>query len=511
MPPRRNPPADPDPAEGAAAAVAAPAVNEDVERNNRAAANLKFTGKLDGKASYKFWAQQLDSYAYGKGKAYSVMHAQGMSNNAEADPSPVDDDTDARRNFWANIFNSLTQAEAKKVRTIHLGEVEKLIRAVKKLYDARSETGLDLLRGQIESVKLLDHIDLDHYFAFNEELHDRLASYEKLLDDNDKRYYLLKGLPGEFLPATTSLTLPGVNYSWDQIKDYLKEFTEKHPNVPGKTKDHNSAGSAGKVFSTFDGPKDTSNNGGEVCKNFALKGTCKYGSSCKYRHVERPGQGGQGGGRSHNGHHDKGKSTNTDKCFSCDKVGHRSRDCPTPCGFCGKRGHGEQRCHIREKAIGQLKAQQADRTHSTKDDKEDAAEEDPADASFVTSSHTDECVYDFTFTCHEDAASSSGDDTPYLIINDNEASEGLIDTSNFLATPKHDSTYVSGNVPTGATVLDEASSCVVVSSAADCTSIREYRSLVGRLMWLTKAGAAVEYPRREAPAGGPHGLSLCTT
>ena len=41
--------------------------------------NIKFKGKLNGKASYDFWDQQLKSWAYAKGKAYYDMYKLGVN------------------------------------------------------------------------------------------------------------------------------------------------------------------------------------------------------------------------------------------------------------------------------------------------------------------------------------------------------------------------------------------------------------------------------------------------
>jgi transposase InsO family protein len=315
--------------------------------------NIKFKGKLNGKASYDFWDQQLKSWAYAKGKAYYDMYKLGVNEtDATKDPPGNDDDDDwntaARREMWGAIFASLSQAEAKKIKTIGLGKVEQLIRAFKKLYNATSDVKYSSLLNSLDSFALTNAPDLDSYVAKHEEIHMELAKYNEALDTRKKLHYLIKGLPSEYNPATTALTLPNSNYDWEEAKDYLKLFLERNKNVPGKSKDRSSS----RVFFTGD-----TSNSSEMCRKFA-RGKCNKGDDCNYSHVKGAKQGKKS---------DKKKQQEQStggKCFSCGLTGHQIKDCKVPCSFCGKTGHGESHCNAKKKASAAFKAAK-ERVHAT--------------------------------------------------------------------------------------------------------------------------------------------------
>ena len=166
-----------------------------------------------------------------------------------------------------------------------------------------------------------------------------MAEQGKIYDMDDRKYYLFEGLPAEYEQAVNSLRLPGSNYTWEEIGDYLREYCERHKNVPG------GARAAGKGNSRVHFSGD-SGGSTELCRRFANTGKCPRGGNCKYRHVSKPDKGG-----ADRGSDGKGKGA----CHACGKQGHLIRDCQVPCTFCGIKGHGEKFCRKRKKAIAELK------------------------------------------------------------------------------------------------------------------------------------------------------------
>ena len=146
---------------------------------------LKFDVQLTGKASFDHWLRQLGNWAYaiGKGEVYDGMFEQGLNGQPDQDPDPAVQDfhTPERRDMWATVILTLDEEEEKKVRTIRKGNVEKLIRAIVKMYDAKSEVNLDSMRKKLQTCKLHAFSDLNAFFAQHEEYHKGFEDYKEPL------------------------------------------------------------------------------------------------------------------------------------------------------------------------------------------------------------------------------------------------------------------------------------------------------------------------------------------
>jgi hypothetical protein len=201
--------------------------NEPVEAE---AKGLKFTARLDGISSWEYFIDSLQDHCFGKGQKYEDIVTQGLEGEPANDP-PMNVPgykTPPRRYLWATITAALAPHDRKKVKSIRRGDVEKLIRALKKIYDNKTETALDHDRSSLQTKKLHNFPDLDSYFTFHETTHKRIADHgdEEQLSEKLKRFHLFKGLPAEYEKPIASLKLPGSNYTWIEIKDYLRNFVE---------------------------------------------------------------------------------------------------------------------------------------------------------------------------------------------------------------------------------------------------------------------------------------------
>ena len=117
--------------------------------------SLKFDTRLTGKSSFDHWLYQLGNWAYGKGKVYDDnVRAGTQQPNQDPNPDGQDFNTDERRSMWATVILTLDSEEVQKVRSVRRGCVEKLIRAIVKMYDEKSEINLDTMRKKIQTCKL---------------------------------------------------------------------------------------------------------------------------------------------------------------------------------------------------------------------------------------------------------------------------------------------------------------------------------------------------------------------
>ena len=372
-----------------------------------------FQIELGCKENFQYWSDKLQSFAYSRGKSYLKLYKQGMEGKAEDDENPDDDDTEERREMWGAIYDTLSKEEVKVIRTIKLGAVEKILRAIKKLYEPKTDTDLDKHRSLLENTKLMNFPSLNAYITFFETLHTRMEDYKEPLTLGNKKYYLYKGLPADYGQAITALRLPGSNYGWEEVKDFLREFCETHANVPGS--EMAKGNKDGSVFNTYEADQKEK----EVCRNYARLGNCKFGQRCKFLHVDEPAT-------------KKGKSTDDIKCYACGQKGHRIQDCKEPCSFCGETGHGEKHCKIRAKAIEAYKKQgNSNAAYTTNDSSSSSAassarvNESPWDSAHVIGE-----LPNFTFTARDISSDAYAQD--FEVIYEDRACKSL---ANDLHTP----------------------------------------------------------------------------
>ena len=174
---------------------------------------------------------------------------------------------------WETVFNSLSDKEAVKIKSVPMGAVEKLLLKIRSVYNARNDATLDQLRRNYQSAKLANHEDLPSYIAFLENCAMEFAEYDIVLVARDRKFRLLEGLPPDYGPAVTALRLPGYDFSWDELTSYLLNFASTNKRISGAVK----AGSD-KVLATLGQDQR------EVYKNF----TCKFGKKCKFVHPAIP-------------------------------------------------------------------------------------------------------------------------------------------------------------------------------------------------------------------------------
>ena len=241
--------------------------------------NRKFRYVLSDASQFKRYWQKLASHFYGCGPEFSKYWFKALEDEDEddPDPDPDEDDTNARRVAWETIFNSLSDKEAAKIKTVPMGAVEKLLRKIRMVYSARNDASLDQLRRKYQSAKLSNYDDLSSYIAFLENCAIDFEEYGCALDPRDRKFRLLEGLPPDYGVAVTALRLPGSDFTWEQLTSYLLNFAATNKRISGAVKTDSD-----KVLATVvEGSR-------EVCKNFTNTGKCRFGKKCKYIHPDIP-------------------------------------------------------------------------------------------------------------------------------------------------------------------------------------------------------------------------------
>ena len=202
---------------------------------------------------------------------------------------------------------------------VQQGNVEELIRRIRQQYYRSSIATRFSIRDRLSNMRLEDYADVEHYFAAIKNTISTLVGLGEIVSEEGKVYALLKGLPSPDYESVKvqALAPRATPYTLNEVFTLIRDLADRSNNIPGTKHKNNNRISA---FNTT-----TS----EVCRDF-LKGKCRRGKQCRYKHVQQPHQ---------------------RACKYCDKTNHKSRDCtkaPT-CTYCDKRGHTHAECFKRKR------------------------------------------------------------------------------------------------------------------------------------------------------------------
>ena len=284
-----------------------------------------------GDANYDAWEQAVQDQFFACGSHAFVeasehrpaVYAEAMKTHAKNHQAWVDEGKDGdepeepeklyratgmavakRQKAWGLITQSITSSLRAKVSKVKMGEVEDLIRAIGDQYFKATVGSRSKLKTKLGEAMLEDHVDLGAYVAYLEGIAKRLGGLGKPVDDEDRLYHLLRGLPDDYRIAKQAIKMPqNKDLTWEQIIFILEDVAED-PKIPGHS--HKAGDSA----------HATQQDQVDACINFATKGVCAYGDKCKYEHIKAPG-----------GHP---RSNRDITCYNCGKKGHKRPECRAP-------------------------------------------------------------------------------------------------------------------------------------------------------------------------------------
>ena len=167
----------------ARAAAAAPVASRKID---------KLTTILKEEGSYDFWDTAIKDHFFGKG--WMRMYQASEAKEGKDDESS---DTD-RAQAWTTITQSMEPEIRARVDEIPLGEVEALLMAIREQFYRNTIQTKSSLKNQLHDAKLEDHADLDTYIVHLKHVCKRLHGLGYEVDREDKVYYLLRGLPGDY-------------------------------------------------------------------------------------------------------------------------------------------------------------------------------------------------------------------------------------------------------------------------------------------------------------------------
>ena len=217
----------------------------------------------------------------------------------DADPDPEATAED-RQIAWGVITQSLPMDRLKRVDSVTLGQVEDLIKEIRQQFYRETAGTKNNLKGKMLNAQLENHDCFESYASALQLIFVRLGKLGCEVNDEDRAFYLLRGLPSDYDMVKSNLELPRPDpLSWAQHMHALREFIASHPGIVGGASKHKSE----NAFSTNDQASPKPQPSQQVCRDHA-KGQCTRGSKCRYKHVQAPL-----------------------KCSYCNKPNHSEKEC----------------------------------------------------------------------------------------------------------------------------------------------------------------------------------------
>ena len=215
--------------------------------------------------------------------------------------------------------------------TVTMGDVTALLRVIRKNYEKSSVAEQHRLLSQLRRTNQADHKTVKSYVSALETLFVKLAKIGKVLEDDDKRYYLMEGLTEDFRRGVS-----GNIYAYETPEGNAADYA-KAVHILTVWED-------GRVLSGREIHRDVAmstaakvNKKDRTCKGYARKGQCRFGSNCRFLHVDAPVGANPDKGLqkrqkiaqrpTSDGPKPK-KTAFKGPCYKCGRQGHRKRDCP---------------------------------------------------------------------------------------------------------------------------------------------------------------------------------------
>ena len=230
------------------------------------------------KDNYQIWINHVKDFLfeYQSMNFYDASELRGDESKANGDPDDYAEPAfknDKGRVAWAYIRRHLTEDIYQKTLQIELGNVTKLLRALRLDWHDQSTLDRANLRDVYYSMKLDDYADFDAYILAFDNHVQLMKKYKvgSLGNDEDILHQFQRGLPDAWDTHTNTVLAQGLSY--DKAVAYYKTVAKRYINLPGST--------ARSVNKTDKAATIT-----EVCRNFA-KGKC-FRQNCRYLHVNAP-------------------------------------------------------------------------------------------------------------------------------------------------------------------------------------------------------------------------------
>jgi transposase InsO family protein len=260
--------------------------------------------------NFDHWERRVKHAFYADG-ASPLFEASLVPSDPGANPNPGIAATNAtiRKKVWGYIIESLSDSMLHSVDDINLGEVEPLLRLIRKEFYTGTVAQKAELKRAFEKSQLADHPDIVIYMTHISTLAKRLRGMGQSITDEDIQFRFTEGLTQDYRPVVQAIHANLLPLPLAQVIRMLKDFAALDPGMPGHVMKEGETKSREAVL--------TASN---ICFKFSTEGRCVHGSKCRFEHVLQPRP-----PNSQTPPTDSDRAPGT--CPGCGKAGHWWNDC----------------------------------------------------------------------------------------------------------------------------------------------------------------------------------------
>jgi hypothetical protein len=190
---------------------------------------------------------------------------------------------------WLTITGALHDDLLIKVAHVQRGHIHSLLAEISAALLVNSAEEVQPLRLELYGATMQKdcNSDLQTYIAYILQREKKLAFHKKPVEDSELIGIFLKGLHPVFQPLQVHFAIPNtLPNKFEAVVEIVRKYSAT-PVVAAELAKLKSNGLSQHMFPAAAQPRSDSK---PLCRQFASKGSCRFGASCKFLHTSTPGQ-----------------------------------------------------------------------------------------------------------------------------------------------------------------------------------------------------------------------------
>jgi len=196
----------------------------------------------------------------------------------------------AKRDCWVSkcwlIITSSLHDDLLLKLTVKRGLIQSLMAEINAALQINSAEEIQPLRLELYGATMQKdgNADLQTYIAYLMQRQKKLAAHGKPVEDEEMISIFLKGLHPVYQPLQVHFAIPGtLPKRFDQVVDIVRRYSAT-PAAAVELAKLKSGGVSQNMFNMT--PQQTAKK--PLCRMFASKGACRFGTNCKFLHTTTP-------------------------------------------------------------------------------------------------------------------------------------------------------------------------------------------------------------------------------